>query len=336
MKKKREVRLRYLFLLFLIAALFSLSLGRYWIDPATMIKVLASRFTGSAGNWESQVETVLFRVRIPRILLGAMVGAALSASGAVYQGIFRNPLVSPDILGASWGAGFGAALGLFLSFHYAGVSLSAFLFGMGAVGIVYLFGRTLKNNQRLGLILTGTMVGAVFSSGVSFLKLVADPSNTLPAITYWLMGSLTSAKMADVWFAGPFILLGLIPIYLLRWKINLLTMNDEEAKSMGIPSGRLRLILILSATLLTAAAVSVSGMIGWIGLIIPHLARMLLGSDYRKVIPGAMLLGAAYLLLVDDLARMLTTSEIPLGILTAFVGAPYFMILMHREGRRPT
>lgn len=321
-------------ILLLAAVLLSLSLGRYWIHPITILKVLIAKITGRTGGWDVQVETVLFNIRIPRIFLGALVGAGLSTAGAAYQGIFRNPMVSPDILGASWGAGFGAALGLFVSLNYTGVSFSAFLFGMAAVEIVCLIGRIVKDNQRLGLILAGIMVGTVFSSGISFLKLVADPLNTLPAITYWLMGSLTSAKMTDVWFAGPIIVLGIIPIYLLRFRINILTMSDEEAKSMGIHTGKLRMLLILCATLITAAAVSVSGMIGWVGLVIPHFVRMLLGSDYRKVIPGSIFLGAAYLLLVDDVARIITTSEIPLGILTALVGAPFFLYLIGREGRR--
>lgn len=312
----------------------SLSLGRYWIDPGTIIKVFLSKVFPIQVTWEAQVETVLFHVRFPRILLGILVGAGLSLAGATYQGIFQNPMVSPDILGASWGAGFGAALALFMSFHYAGVSLSAFVFGLAAVLVVCVIGRIVKHNVTLGFILAGIMVGSIFSSGVSFLKLVADPLNTLPAITYWLMGSLASSKGIDVCFAGPIIIVGMIPIVLLRWKINVLTMGDDEAKAMGINAKKLRLILILCATLITAAAVSVSGMIGWVGLVIPHFTRMLVGNDYRRVVPVSILLGGMYLVLVDDFARMLTTSEVPLGILTAFVGAPFFLYLIVKEGKK--
>ncbi|MEF9946437.1 MAG: iron ABC transporter permease [Lachnospiraceae bacterium] len=333
-KKKVRRRIWCLVVLFVLTILISLSLGRYWIHPVTIVKVVLSKILPIPVTWETQVETVLFQVRFPRILLGILVGSGLSLAGATYQGIFQNPMVSPDILGASWGAGFGAALGLFASFSYVGVSLSAFAFGLLAVFIVCVIGRFVKNNPTLGFILAGIMVGTIFSSGVSYLKLVADPLNTLPAITYWLMGSLASAKGVDVGFAGPLIVAGMIPIILLRWKINVLTMGEEEARTMGVNSQKLRWILIVCATLITAAAVSVSGMIGWVGLVIPHFTRMLVGNDYRRVVPVSILLGGAYLVLVDDFARMLTTSEIPLGILTAFVGAPFFLYLIMREGKK--
>lgn len=333
MKPKKQVKMRHILVLFLIVLLVSLSLGRYPVSPLTIIQVFWAKISG-AGGVDSQVETVLFRIRIPRVLLGALVGAGLSCAGATYQGIFRNPMVSPDILGASWGAGFGAALGLFLSMTSVGVTIMAFAVGILAVVLVCLIGQGMRQNQKLGLILAGIMIGALFSSAVSFLKLVADPQNTLPAITYWLMGSLTSAKASQIWFAAPIILAGMIPIFLLRFRINVLTMSDDEARSMGVHTARLRMVLIICSTLITAAAVSVSGMIGWVGLVIPHFARMLFGSDYRRVIPASILLGAAYLVAVDDVARVITTSEIPLGILTAVIGAPFFLYLIRKEGRQ--
>lgn len=333
MAETNNRKLVYMILLFLAAVLLSLSIGRYWISPITIVKIFLSRFLSITPTWEQQAETVLFQIRIPRVVLGALIGAGLSTAGAVYQGIFRNPMVSPDILGASWGAGFGAALGLLLSLNYAGVTALSFLFGIGAVAVVCLIGKIVKNNQQLSLVLAGIMVGSVFSSGVSFLKLVADPLNTLPAITYWLMGSLTTAKAVDIWFAGPLILLGIIPIFLLRWRINAMTLSDDEAHSIGVNTRRMRWILIISATLITAASVSVSGMIGWVGLVIPHFVRMLLGGDYKKIIPGSMFLGAAYLILVDDIAKSLTTSEIPIGILTSVIGAPFFLYLIGLKGR---
>ena len=296
--------------------------------------MLASRVIPVTPDWPSQVETVLFNVRLPRVLMASLIGAGLSAAGAAYQGIFKNPMVSPDVLGASSGAGFGAALGLFLSFSYQGVSFLAFVLGLSAVGAVCLISSRVKYNQTRGLVLAGMMISSLFTAAVSFLKLVADPNNTLPVITYWLMGSLASIRPKDLAFAAPWIIGGIIPIYLLRWKINVLTLGEEEARCIGVNTSAVRLAVVLCATLITSAAVSVSGLIGWVGLVIPHFARMLVGSDYRKMLPASLLLGASFLLVVDNFARLLATSEIPIGILTAFVGAPFFLWLILREGNK--
>ena len=320
--------------LFAVCFFGSFMLGRYPIEPWTLIRVLASRVIPVTPDWPSQVETVLFNVRIPRVLMAALIGAGLSAAGAAYQGIFKNPMVSPDVLGASSGAGFGAALGLFLSFSYQGVSFLAFVLGLSAVGAVCLISSRVKYNQTLGLVLAGMMISSLFTAAVSFLKLVADPNNTLPVITYWLMGSLASIRPKDLAFAAPWIIGGIIPIYLLRWKINVLTLGEEEARCIGVNTSAVRLAVVLCATLITSAAVSVSGLIGWVGLVIPHFARMLVGSDYRKMLPASLLLGASFLLVVDNFARLLATSEIPIGILTAFVGAPFFLWLILREGNK--
>lgn len=327
-------RLIFLSALFIACFFGSFLLGRYPVYPATLVRVLLSRLLPLKADWPSEAETVIFQVRLPRVFMAAVIGAGLSCAGAAYQGIFKNPMVSPDVLGASSGAGFGAALGLFLSFGYGGVSLSAFLFGLGAVGIVCLISSRVRNNPVLGLVLSGMMVSSLATSAVSFLKLVADPTNTLPVITYWLMGSLASIRFRDVLFAAPWILAGILPVYLLRWRINVLSLGEEEAKSMGINTGRVRLVIVLSATLITSASVSVSGLIGWVGLVVPHFARMLVGSDYRRLLPASLLLGGSFLLIVDNFARLLATSEIPIGILTAFVGAPFFLYLILREGKR--
>ena len=320
--------------LFAVCFFGSFMLGRYPIEPWTLIRVLASRVIPVTPDWPSQVETVLFNVRLPRVLMAALIGAGLSAAGAAYQGIFKNPMVSPDVLGASSGAGFGAALGLFLSFSYQGVSFLAFVLGLSAVGAVCLISSRVKYNQTLGLVLAGMMISSLFTAAVSFLKLVTDPNNTLPVITYWLMGSLASIRPKDLAFAAPWIIGGIIPIYLLRWKINVLTLGEEEARCIGVNTSAVRLAVVLCATLITSAAVSVSGLIGWVGLVIPHFARMLVGSDYRKMLPASLLLGASFLLVVDNFARLLATSEIPIGILTAFVGAPFFLWLILREGNK--
>ena len=320
--------------LFAVCFFGSFMLGRYPIEPWTLIRVLASRVIPVTPDWPSQVETVLFNVRLPRVLMAALIGAGLSAAGAAYQGIFKNPMVSPDVLGASSGAGFGAALGLFLSFSYQGVSFLAFVLGLSAVGAVCLISSRVKYNQTLGLVLAGMMISSLFTAAVSFLKLVADPNNTLPVITYWLMGSLASIRPKDLAFAAPWIIGGIIPIYLLRWKINVLTLGEEEARCIGVNTSAVLLAVVLCATLITSAAVSVSGLIGRVGLVIPHFARMLVGSDYRKMLPASLLLGASFLLVVDNFARLLATSEIPIGILTAFVGAPFFLWLILREGNK--
>ncbi|CUP48377.1 MULTISPECIES: FecCD family ABC transporter permease [Hungatella] len=336
MADKHRVRGRLTAMVVLFAVCFfgSFMLGRYPIEPWTLIRVLASRVIPVTPDWPSQVETVLFNVRLPRVLMAALIGAGLSAAGAAYQGIFKNPMVSPDVLGASSGAGFGAALGLFLSFSYQGVSFLAFVLGLSAVGAVCLISSRVKYNQTLGLVLAGMMISSLFTAAVSFLKLVADPNNTLPVITYWLMGSLASIRPKDLAFAAPWIIGGIIPIYLLRWKINVLTLGEEEARCIGVNTSAVRLAVVLCATLITSAAVSVSGLIGWVGLVIPHFARMLVGSDYRKMLPASLLLGASFLLVVDNFARLLATSEIPIGILTAFVGAPFFLWLILREGNK--
>jgi iron complex transport system permease protein len=239
---QKQIRIRCTLLAILFAVCFfgSFLLGKYPVDPPTLIKVLLSRVIDLPHDWSSQVETVLFHVRMPRVLMGAVIGGGLAVAGAAYQGIFQNPMVSPDILGASSGAAFGAALGLFYRIGYQGVSVSSFLLGLLAVSIVFIISRKVKFNATLGLILAGIMVGSIFNAGVSFLKLVADPTDTLPVITYWLMGSLASIRTPDALFAGPTIIIGMIPIILWRWRINVLTMGDDEARTMGINARMMR------------------------------------------------------------------------------------------------
>ena len=332
----KQIRFRYALLitLFIISFFGSFLLGKYPIDPLTLIKILLSKVIDIPQDWPNQAETVLFNIRMPRVVMGAVIGGGLSCAGAAYQGIFQNPMVSPDILGASNGAAFGAALGLFFAIGYRGVSISAFVFGLLAVTLVFAISQKVKFNATLGLILAGIMIGSVFNAGVSFFKLVADPTDILPAITYWLMGSLASIRVQDAVFAAPCIIIGMIPIMLWRWRINVLTMGDDEARTMGVNAKTVRTGIIICSTLITAAAVSVSGLIGWVGLVIPHFARMIVGDDYRVMLPAAVLLGSSFMLIVDNFARMLTTSEIPIGILTAFVGAPFFLYLILKEGSR--
>lgn len=333
-KSARTYRIRFLFLMaaLVVVLAISLMLGRFSLSLREIWQLLLSRIMQVEASWQNGAENVLFQIRLPRIAVAAMVGAALSVAGVAYQGMFRNPMVSPDILGASSGAGFGAALAILLGAGYFGISLTAFIFGMIAVFLAWIMSRFSKTNQTLAMILAGMMTASLFSAATSFVKLIADTQQQLPAITYWLMGSLSAAKQKDVLFLLIPTAIGMIPLFLLRWRLNLLTLGEEEAQTMGVHTRTLRLIVIICATLLTSASVAVSGMIGWIGLVIPHFCRMLFGYDYCRLIPGAAVFGAAFLVLVDDIARLVASSEIPLGILTAFVGAPIFFYLIVTGG----
>ena len=318
-------------LVLLALALLSFVLGRYDVPFVQMVRILLSRVAPLEKTWTDNMATAVLNVRLPRILLAGLVGCALSAAGTAYQSVFRNPMAAPDILGASSGACFGAALAILLGFAHLGVTAMAFAASLATVALVYVLARRIRGNQVVNLLLAGIMISSLFSAGTSYIKLVADPTNQLPAITYWLMGSLSGARMKDVGFALLPMALGLVPLLLLRWRINLLTLSEEESRSMGINTTVLRLVVILCATVLTAASVSVSGMIGWVGLVIPHLSRKLVGSDCRRLLPAAMLLGAIFLLAVDNVSRNLLAVEIPIGILTAFIGAPFFLYLMTRK-----
>ncbi len=333
--QQRERSLLLLFVaLFFAVFVMSFTLGKYPVQPQELLAVLWGKLTGGAQTWTNEVELVIFRIRMPRILAGALIGAGLSAAGAAYQGLFQNPMVSPDVLGASAGAGFGAALSLLLGVGFAWVSVTAFVFGLSAVGLAYVISTRARHNPTLGMVLAGIMISSLFSAGTSYIKLIADPNNVLPLITYWLMGSVSSIRMIELLYAAIPILFGMAVLYILRWKINLLAMGEDEAKSMGINTTAMRILIVLAATLITAACVSVSGMIGWVGLVIPHFARLAVGHDYRVMLPSAMLLGASFLMIVDNFARMLATLEIPIGILTAFIGAPFFLYLILDRGNK--
>ena len=319
-----------LVLLFLLSFVW----GRYDVPLGQVMRILLSRVFTVAQTWTDNMSIVVWNVRMPRILLACLVGCALSAAGTGYQTVFQNPMAAPDILGASSGACFGAALAILTGQSSVMVTVFAFLSSLLTVVLVYLIGSHTRGNRVVSILLAGIMVGSLFSAGTSYIKLVADPSNQLPQITYWLMGSLSGTRMKTVGFAAVCMAVGLLPLLLLRWRMNLLTLSADEARSMGVNTDRLRLVAILSATVLTAASVSVSGMIGWVGLVIPHLSRRIVGSDCRRLMPMSCLFGAAFLLLVDNMARCLTATEIPIGILTAFVGAPFFIYLMVKGGDR--
>ncbi|MBO4835427.1 MAG: iron ABC transporter permease [Lachnospiraceae bacterium] len=337
-RNRSSYKLQFIILIvaFIAAVLVSVVLGRYSLSLGEFFKVVWSKlpFTNVTQTWPPSAENVLFQIRLPRIACAILIGAALSLAGICYQGMFRNPMVSPDILGASTGAGFGAALAILLGAGYFVISATSFVFGLGAVLLAYVVSRFSKTNETVAMILAGMIISALFSAGTSYIKLVADTQDQLPAITYWLMGSLSSIKPKDLLFILIPIAVGMIPLFILRWRLNLLTVEEETSKSLGINITVLRAIVIVCATLLTSASVSVSGMIGWVGLVIPHFCRIIFGYDYRRLIPATALFGATFLLVVDDIARLATTGEIPLGILTSFVGCPLFLYLLLTGGGR--
>ncbi|MBI2740835.1 MAG: iron ABC transporter permease [Rhodospirillales bacterium] len=321
-----------LLVILLLAVLLSAMLGPYPLAPGEVIAAIARRAIGAAQP--GPVDTVLFQIRLPRVAAALLVGAALAAAGASFQTLFRNPLVSPDILGVSAGAGFGAVLGILLSLPVFAIQGLGFITGLITVGVVYTLARALRSqNEILVLVLAGIVVGALAGAGISLVKILADPYNQLPAITFWLLGSLSGIKVVDMQTVAPLVVLGLVPLALLRWRIGVLSLGDDEAKALGVNVRLVRGVVIAAATLVTATAVSVSGVIGWIGLVIPHMARLLVGPRYDRVLPAAVLMGAAFLVLIDTVARTAARIEIPLGLLTALFGAPVFVWLLAR-GRR--
>ena len=338
MSEKKHLSYNTILLLLVVSLLLviigSVTLGRYPISLKQLGGILLSRIRVMEPFWSKTQESLLLQHRLPRILLACLVGSSLASAGAAYQGVFQNPMAAPDILGASSGAAFGAALAILLRLSGTWIMVLAFLGSIITVLLVMFVASRAKGNRVLGLILAGIMVSSLISSGTSLIKLVADPEDQLPAITYWLMGSLNGTSPADVRFALLPMAVGFLPLYLLRWRINLLTLGDEEARTIGVNARRLRATVILSATLVTAAAVSVSGVIGWVGLVIPHLTRRMVGNNYRHLLPASALFGAVFLLLVDNLSRVVFTTEIPIGILTSFIGAPFFLYLITREGER--
>lgn len=332
--KKSNVALRYFVIGIIPVVLFfiSLNIGRYSISLTEFFQLIANKLFGKNYNLSDTINTVIVNIRIPRVAVAMLVGASLSVSGASYQGMFKNPMVSPDILGASAGAGFGAALGILLSFNSITIQAVSFAFGLLAVFLTYFissrFGRS--TDTIFLLILGGMLVGSLFQAFISLTKYVADPDEKLPAITFWLMGSLSSVRKSDILtILIPFII-GFIILLIMRWKLNVMSFGEEEAKTLGINTNRVRLFVILASTLLTSASVSICGLIGWVGLVVPHLARMVFGPNFKYLIPASALMGGTYLLIVDNIARTASKIEIPLGILTAIVGAPFFIYLLMR------
>jgi len=334
MIEERTSRLKWTLMALFPVILFILSLflGRYWIPPDQVIGVIGQKIFNLpiVTSWTETTETVILKVRLPRACMAALIGAGLSMSGAAFQGMFQNPLVSPFILGVSAGASFGAATGLVLELPALGIQGLAFLFGLIAVGITYFMAHLYKVTPVLMLVLSGMVVSAFFQAMLSLIKFVADDEEKLPSITFWLMGSLGSIVPKDLAIAIIPIAVSMAGLHLIRWKLNVLSMGDREARALGVNSELVKAIIIACTTFITATAVAFCGIIGWVGQVIPHFCRMIVGPDHKVLIPATMLVGAGYLLLIDNLCRLLTATEIPIGILTAVIGAPVFAYLLRK------
>ncbi|ANT65039.1 FecCD family ABC transporter permease [Prosthecochloris sp. CIB 2401] len=315
----------------LMAVLLSLGIGRYPVTPGAALSFLVSGET-----LDPHLQTVLFRIRLPRIIAAIGAGGALALAGAAYQGMFRNPMVSPDILGVSSGAGFGAALAILLALPVAGVQASAFAGGLAAVLLAVAISLSVKkeNNSTLVLVLSGIIISALFSALIALVKFTADPENRLPAITFWLMGSLADIRMQELPAVLLLVLAGSLAVILSGWKLNVLSFGEDEAKTLGIHTTRLRMLVITAATLITASVIALCGLVGWIGLVVPHIARMLGGPDHRLQLPLSFLLGGSALLLFDTIARTISASEIPIGIITALAGAPFFIAILKLKAKQ--
>ena len=309
--------------------LLAFTVGRYPVSLGDLLTVLLAKVTGQTADVPTAVQSVVLQVRGPRVLAAALVGAALAVAGTAFQGLFRNPLVSPDILGASSGAALGAVTGIFFSLGVLAIQALAFVGGLIAVAAVYMIGSAVRaRDPILVLVLTGVVVGALLGAGVGLVKYLADPYNQLPAMTFWLLGSLAAANVSDLLpLFGP-VALGTAVLIALRWRMNVMSLPEEEARSLGVPTGPLRVAIVAAATLTTSASVATAGIIGWVGLVVPHLARSLVGPDFARLLPTAAILGGGYLLVIDTLARTAAEVEIPLGILTAVVGTPFFIWLL--------
>ena len=319
-----------LVLLPIVTAVMALGIGRYMISPAEVLEAITGRFTGSYEISEMAYKTV-WNLRIPRILLALLVGAGLSTAGCAFQSLFANPLATPDTLGVASGSSFGAALGILLGFDMLGMQLTSFVMGALAVSLTWLGGSG-KGRGLSSVVLSGIMMGSLFNALVSLVKYVADAETQLPAITYWLMGGLNSAGYQSLKLGAPAIIVGILILYCIRWRMNLLPLSEDEAKSSGINIYTLRGITIVCATMITASCVSMCGQVGWVGLLIPHMCRMKFGSNHLTLLPASISFGAVFMVIVDTAARTMTASEIPVSILTAIIGAPFFIILMRKSG----
>lgn len=325
--KKRVVWTTAIVVLLLLAIMTAITTGRYEISIQDFFRAMLGGETADA-----RAGIVLLNIRLPRIILAVIAGAGLSVAGAAFQGMFSNPLATPDTLGVATGASFGATLGILLRLPTMGIQMTAFIMGILSIGLVYSISRIKGKSSIIMLILAGMVVSALFEALVSLIKYTADPQDVLPEITFWLMGSLSGTNYKDLLLGTPAMLAGIGILYFLRWKINALSLHEDEAEALGVNVRMVRTITILAATMITASVVAMCGKIGWIGLLIPHVSRMIFGNNNKFVIPASIGFGASFLLMIDTLARSMITSEIPISILTAIIGAPFFIGLLRRTG----
>ncbi|MCZ4077537.1 iron ABC transporter permease [Rhodococcus sp. H36-A4] len=313
-----------------ISATACVAMGRFPLSLQEVFAAIGSRLGGDAVS--PVLDSVVFGLRLPRIGLAIIVGAGLACAGAAFQSIFSNPLATPDTLGVTAGASVGAVLALVASLPMIGVQLVSLVGGLAAVAFTTAIARTNGRSNVVMLILSGVVVAAIANALLSILKYTADPNDKLPQITYWLMGSLAGASAQGLIVGGPLILFGVVIIVLLRWRLNILALSDDEARASGMNIRGTRGVIIVAATLITASCVSMCGQVGWVGLLIPHCARMLCGNNNRFVVPVSIFLGAIFLVVIDTLARTVSASEVPISVLTAVVGAPFFIVLLRRTG----
>ncbi|MBR2706590.1 MAG: iron ABC transporter permease [Mogibacterium sp.] len=336
MARRRDGRLGAGWILILIvlpfiAAVIALGIGRMSISPGEIINVLLIKLSG--GHSDNQlIEKTVMNLRMPRILLAALAGSGLAVSGCAFQSLFANPLATPDTLGVASGASFGAALGILMGFDLIGIQIMALVMGGAAVTLTWLAGSGRDKGGLSYIVLSGIMMGSLFSALVSLVKYVADEESQLPAITYWLMGGLDKANYRTLLLGAPVIIAGIILFMLIRWRMNLLPLSDDEAKASGVDIRMLRAVTVVAATAVTASIVSMCGQVGWVGLLIPHMCRMLFGNNHLSLVPASVSLGAVFMIVTDTLARSISAAEIPVSILTAIIGAPVFIILMRRSG----
>lgn len=329
--RRDRIVLITLSLTLVVLAVLSAGMGRVSIPPGTVLSIIASKIFPIAQSWSASDELIVLNVRLPRICAAMIVGAALAAAGAAYQNLFRNPIMSPDILGVSAGAGFGASLAIMLNLGVVATQSAAFTAGLVAVILCFSIGQLINRHSMIVLVLVGVVIAAFFQAMISVLKIVADPVDVLPVITFWLLGGLNKITPGDLPVAGVLTVASLALLYGLRWQVNVMSAGEEEARNLGVNTRTIRTALVLAATLMTAAAVSIAGIVGWVGLVVPHMARMLVGPGFDRVLPVTIVSGALFVLLVDDFARAASTMELPLGIVTSVIGAPLFLILLLRS-----
>ena len=314
----------------IVTALICIGIGRYSVSVPETVRLLLGG--PLPYGQQDMAYSAIYNVRLPRIILAVIVGAGLACSGAAFQGLFTNPLATPDTLGVASGASFGAVLAMMFEANLIVVQISALIFGLAACFITYNISRIRGQSSIVMIVLGGMVVSAMFQAFVSLAKYVADPLDKLPSITYWLMGSMASSTYSTLALGAPFIVAGIALIFALRWRLNILSLNEDEVRSMGMNIKTMRFMVILGASLITSSCVSMCGQVGWVGLLVPHVARMLMGSSNKTVVPISISLGAVFMLVMDTFARSATAAEIPISILTAIIGAPFFIILLRKTG----